>query len=201
LPDTKQRTVLGAKKVVRRARGPLLNATSDRRLKGRAVVSGTQAPTSEAHGSETALLRLARAQRADLRAAMLELEHALARPAPGRVDAWSERVHDALIELAATFERHIAVTEGDTGFLAEIRDHSPRLINAIERLRAEHERIRDELSSTLSHIRRLPAHAAEEDVESLRAHVTELVADLVRHRQHGADLVWEAHAVDIGGWE
>jgi hypothetical protein len=165
------------------------------------MASGTQTPTSEAHGSETALLRMARAQRADLRESMLQLEHALARPAPGRVDQWSERVHDALIDLAATFERHIAVTEGDTGFLAEIREHSPRLINAIERLCAEHERIREELSSTLTHIRRMPAHADDDQVDELREHVTELVTDLVRHRQHGADLVWEAHAVDIGGWE
>jgi hypothetical protein len=145
------------------------------------------------------LLRLARAQRADLRKAMVRLERALARPAPGRVAEWSDLVHDELADLAATFERHIAVTEGDTGFLAEIAEHSPRLINAITRLIEEHGRIRIELASTLDHIRRLTPTADDEAITAVREHVINLVADLVRHRQHGADLVYEAHAVDIGG--
>jgi hypothetical protein len=145
------------------------------------------------------LLRLARAQRADLRNAMVKLERALARPAPGRVAEWADLVHDELVDLAATFERHIAVTEGDTGFLAEIAEHSPRLINAINRLIGEHERIRAEAASTLDHIRELDSGADETAIAGLREHVTALVTDLARHRQHGADLVYEAHAVDIGG--
>jgi hypothetical protein len=148
---------------------------------------------------DTDLLRLARAQRADLRNALITLERALARPAPGIVPEWAERVHDALVDLAAMFERHIAVTEGDDGFLAEIAEHSPRLINAIQRLTEEHERIRVELASTLDHIRRLPPNADDTAITAAREHVTTLVTDLARHRQHGADLVYEAHAVDIGG--
>jgi hypothetical protein len=158
------------------------------------VISDVDGPTVDFQ-----LLRLARSQRADLRNAMYQLEHALARPAPGRISEWASMVHDALVELAATFERHIAVTEGADGFLAEIADHSPRLINAIQRLTAEHERIRNELASTLDHVRRLDASAGDAVIESVREHVLSLVTDLVRHRQHGADLVYEAHAVDIGG--
>lgn len=145
------------------------------------------------------LLRRARAQRADLREALVNLESAVARPAPGRVTPWALDVHDALVDMAATFERHIAVTEGDSGFLAEIAEHSPRLINAIQRIEQDHERIRAELATTLEDVRRVESHVTDEAVEALREHVTELIADLVRHRQHGADLVYEAHAVDIGG--
>lgn len=146
-----------------------------------------------------ALLRTARAQRADLRKAMIRLERALARPAPGRITEWAGAVHDTLVDLAATFERHIAVTEGDSGFLAEITEHSPRLINAVQRLHDEHDRISDDLSQTLREVRRLGHAADEADVATVREHVTALVTDLARHRQHGADLVYEAHAVDIGG--
>jgi hypothetical protein len=170
-------------------------------LGGRTVLGELDTQGTETGTADESLLRSARAQRADLREAMISLERSLARPAPGRVRQWADTVHEALINLAATFERHIAVTEGDNGFLAEIGEHSPRLINAIGRMCDEHDRIRRELSSTLAHIRRLPAHASNDDIDALRDHVTVLVTDLVRHRQHGADLVWEAHAVDIGGWE
>ena len=153
----------------------------------------------ETQVADSDLLRLARAQRADLRKAMLQLERALARPAPGRVVEWADLVHDELVELAATFERHIAVTEGDSGFFAEIAEHSPRLIHAITRLIEEHGRIRAELASTLDHIRALDATADQTTIDTVREHVTTLVTDLARHRQHGADLVYEAHAVDIGG--
>jgi hypothetical protein len=148
---------------------------------------------------DTDLLRVARAQRADLRKALITLERALARPAPGIVPEWAERVHDALVDLAARFERHIAVTEGEDGFLAEIAEHSPRLIYAVRRLTEEHQRIRAELASTLDHIRRLQPTAEEAAITAAREHVTTLINDLARHRQHGADLVYEAHAVDIGG--
>jgi hypothetical protein len=152
------------------------------------VLSELETPTTDtaddSQAADPELLRVARAQRADL-----------------RVEDWADTIHEALVGLAATFERHIAVTEGDDGFLAEIGEHSPRLINAITRICEEHDRIRRELASTLAHIRRMPRRANDDDVEQLRDHVMELVTDLVRHRQHGADLVWEAHAVDIGGWE
>lgn len=165
------------------------------------MLSDVDTPTTDTTNADPGLIRTARAQRADLRKAMIDLERSLARPAPGRVAEWSDNVHEALVGLAATFERHIAVTEGDDGFLAEIAEHSPRLIKAIERVQGEHGRIRQELSSALAHVRRLSSHADDDDIATLRDHVTVLLTDLVRHRQHGADLVWEAHAVDIGGWE
>ena len=148
---------------------------------------------------DPSMLRKARAQRANLRKAMLNLEAASSSPMPGRRSDWTAHLHDALVDAAATFERHIAVTEGENGFLAEIAEHSPRLINAIQRLYREHESIRGEISAMLEQARGLEMHGNDEAVEALRDRVTMLVGHLVRHRQHGADLVYEAHAVDIGG--
>lgn len=153
----------------------------------------------EATAVDDRLLDEARARRADLRAAMHQLEDALARPAPGRVRRWSEAVHDALVDASATFERHRALTEGGDGLLAELTEHSPRLINAAQRLVDEHVRISGLLSAALDDLRHLPWHSDEATIASLRGQVTAVVAELTRHRQHGADLVWEAHAVDIGG--
>jgi hypothetical protein len=153
----------------------------------------------DAQAVDPSMLRKARAQRADLRKAMLNLEDALASPVPGRLPDWTVQLHDALDVIAATFERHIGVTEGENGFLAEIAEHSPRLINAIQRLYREHHNIRGEISALLEQTRQLESDGDEEGVEALRDRVTILMGSLVRHRQRGADLVYEAHAVDIGG--
>lgn len=144
-------------------------------------------------------LRTARAQRADLRHTILALEDALARPVPHRCVEWAADLHDALVEIAATFERHIAVTEGDTGFLSDIAEHSPRLINAVRRLEHEHARIRSDLARALATVRQIDTSVDDAAIARVRGTVTVLLADLLRHRQHGADLVYEAHAVDIGG--
>ena len=37
------------------------------------------------------------------------------------------------------------------------------------------------------------------DLDALRDDVQRLMGRIVRHRQHGSDLVWEAYAIDIGG--
>ena len=40
---------------------------------------------------------------------------------------------------------------------------------------------------------------AETDVDDLRERATGLLGHLVRHRQRGADLIYEAYQTDIGG--
>jgi hypothetical protein len=44
-----------------------------------------------------------RMRRAELRESMSTLEQALAAPAPGRLEAWTQRVHVALVELFSDF--------------------------------------------------------------------------------------------------
>ncbi|HET6753975.1 MAG TPA: hypothetical protein VFH23_08495, partial [Jiangellaceae bacterium] len=53
-----------------------------------------------------------RVRRAELSESMSALEQALAAPAPGRRDAWAQRVHVALVELVSDFREHIAIAEG-----------------------------------------------------------------------------------------
>ncbi len=51
--------------------------------------------------------------------------------------------------------------------------------------------------------RRLSAPPADDTyvawAEELRVELTALLAALARHRQRGADLIYEAYAVDLGG--
>jgi hypothetical protein len=139
-----------------------------------------------------------RGQRRSLRRALSEVEGALASPAVGREQAWSARLLEATQHLSEVFDLHVAVTEGPDGLHEDILDHAPRLANGVRRLKAEHAQIRLALNAELL---RLPA-AAEGgalDVEQARGRLTVLLGRLVRHRQRGAELIYEAYAVDIGG--
>jgi hypothetical protein len=141
-------------------------------------------------------LDLIRLRRAELREAMNRVEKALAAPAPGRANAWANEVAAALRQLHADFGEHIAVTEGPDGLYIDVMASAPRLSNAIQRLTAEH----GQISSDLAHIgARMNSVVSAEDVEDVRALTTSLLAQLARHRQRGADLVFEAYEVDVGG--
>ena len=137
-----------------------------------------------------------RAHRAELRESLSALEKALAGPAPGRVEAWAERVHVALVELSADLREHVELTEGPGGLHREVLTAVPRLAGAVRRLVHEHvefTRLVDDLLSRVS------GHVNGDDVADVRAMGVALLGRLVRHRQAGADLVYEAYEADIGG--
>jgi hypothetical protein len=143
-------------------------------------------------------LAAVRAQRADLHADLVRLEAALAGATPGRVGDWANTVHDVLVDTAATFERHIAVTEGPDGLFDDVVRAAPRLANHVRGLTDEHRGIRALIADQLTAARALARRGDLAGVEALRETVTDLIAKLSRHRQRGADLVYEAYAVDLG---
>ena len=141
-----------------------------------------------------------RARRAGLRAAMSELEQALAAPAPHRVDEWRRGVSDALTYLHEVWTRHIVETEAPGAFLDELVEESPRLSTPAARLRREHNEILGVINraeKTLDHV--LLENDHDQFVEVLRAELTEMLCALLHHRQRGADLIFAAYDVDIGG--
>jgi hypothetical protein len=137
-----------------------------------------------------------RRRRAELRESIAALEQALAVSASGRVCAWAERVHVALVELSGDFGAHIAITEGPDGLHHDILTAAPRLYNAVARLTREHFLIADLITDLLT---RVGDPATRDDVDAIREFGTALLSHLARHRQRGADLVYEAYHADIGG--
>ena len=138
-----------------------------------------------------------RLRRAGLKSAMSGLEIAIAAPMPGRVPEWADGVRDALGVVHEVWTRHVVETEAPGAFLDELVETAPRLSKPAQRLREEHG---DILTILLGVEDRLAA--AEDDVEwaeTLRADLTSLLVALARHRQRGADLVYEAYDVDVGG--
>lgn len=148
---------------------------------------------------DASLLDATRHQRSDLRTVVVRLEEALAAPAPGRPREWAGRVHERLVDVAAAFERHIAVTEGPDGLFDAVLRADPRLANAVSGLGNEHTDIRQSIADVLVMVRELARTGADGDTARVREAALDLLHRLSRHRQRGADLVYEAYAVDIGG--
>ena len=151
---------------------------------------------SSSSSPEQALLEEVRRRRAQLRESMSAVEHALAAPAPGVQARWTDGVRVALIELSTDFGTHIDVTEGSDGLYRELLRTAPRLSGAVARLTSEHAVIKDLLDNLIACVSEPDITT---DVDRVRDRGTALLGTLVRHRQHGSDLIYEAYTADIGG--
>lgn len=141
-----------------------------------------------------------RLRRAGLRTAMSSLEIALAAPAPSRVDDWRFGVREALTALHEVWTRHIVETEAPGAFLDELVGEAPRLSTPAARLRREH----SEILGVITRAEKWLDQVLLDDdhdlwVDGLRADLTTMLCSLAHHRQRGADLIFAAYDVDIGG--
>lgn len=155
------------------------------------MIESTNAPELGASPTLDEVVR----RRADLYRAILQLEQAAARPAAAREEHWRETVVEALEELEREIADHIEITESPSGLYMEIVEHAPRLSRRIQLLRAEHPELREATTALKA---RLLAPAPP-PVEETRDEIQRVLGRLVKHRQHGADLLWEAYSLDTGG--
>jgi len=149
--------------------------------------------TNEPH--PTPALEAAARRRRELHEALVAFEDALSSPVRDRV-TWRAEVADALEALGHAFEDHVSETEASGGLYEEMRDLAPQLGAKAGRLREEHPAITAALVEASASIAVAPADEAGAD--AARDELQRLMGRIVRHRQHGADLVWEAYRVDIG---
>jgi hypothetical protein len=142
--------------------------------------------------SET--LDAVRRRRQGMRAALVELEGAVAAPSAGRVDEWTAAVLRRVTALKEAFDHHVAVTEGPDGLFEEVIAEAPLLANRIAKLRDDHHAIDDALAACFSPGISLDP---ESQVAVLRDAAVDAMTIVVRHRHAGASLVYEAYFVDI----
>ncbi|MEU4776747.1 hypothetical protein [Micromonospora sp. NPDC023633] len=107
---------------------------------------------------------------------------------------WRERFLAGLGPVRRGFAEHVRATEGPAGLYAELLGQAPRLERGVRLLAHEHVAIAAALSA-LQQAAEAP-DAAVDDLLDLAAH---LLRALARHRQRGADLLWEAYETDLGG--
>jgi hypothetical protein len=152
------------------------------------------------HEELTRAFQEAARRRADLRHALVDVERAISSPAAGRLQTWTGDVVKRLTLLRDSIDEHIEVTERSEGLYEEILHRAPRLSSQVDRLRAEHPALR---TATADLIERLHSTSIGRDwpLDEARDDAQRLLGKIVKHRQQGADLVWEAYNLDIGGIE
>jgi len=143
-----------------------------------------------------AYLERVRAQRAELGESMAALDAALDLPV-GLGTTWRGRVRAALTELAHDLRDHVELTEAPGGLYDDILAKAPRLSRKVDEQKAEH-------AALLVEVERLLQERDDgmPDAEAVAAHreaATKMVGMLIRHRQRGSDLTYQAYQVDIGG--
>lgn len=134
-------------------------------------------------------------RRNELKAALSAVEIVAAGPAgaPG----WRDRLTAALIELSQALDTHVVEVERPDGLLGELTEAAPRLVNHIDRLRDEHPALQAQVTALIT--RASATGGATTPADDLRSEVLDALVAIARHRQRGADLVYEVHNVDIGG--
>jgi hypothetical protein len=138
-------------------------------------------------------LTRANIRRQDLAEAMTALEEAIAGPAS--ITGWLDRVEASLGHLRGALDARIEEVEAPDGLLAEIVAVDPRLAPYAEDLRKDHIDLLGAWVRAEATARAVRGGLALPS--KVRRRVTTLLGRLTLHRQAGADLVYEAHSVDI----
>lgn len=134
-------------------------------------------------------------RRAHLRLACQELEAALAAPPDGRPDDWARQVASGVVRMRHAFAAHVSITEGPDGLFDQIRTEAPRLDGALRRLHREHGDLAAQLAAIGAHLET----PDEVGLQRARDQLNTTLAELSRHLQRGADLLYQAYDIDIGG--
>ncbi len=150
------------------------------------------------HGLTPALGE-ARKRRQTLHDAIVQLEMATSSPAAGRVDDWGAQVTKDMVGVRDAFDQHVIVTEKPAGLYEEIMERAPRLVGTVARLKEEHPTIAASVAELLARLEAGDVGSDDWPLDKARDDLQRMMGSVVRHRQKGADLVWEAYTVDIGG--
>lgn len=149
----------------------------------------------------TPALQEAARRRRTLHEALVALEVAISSPAAGRIPDWTRKVTKEMTAVRDAWDEHIDGTETPGGLYEEIVGMSPRLAGTVDRLRDEHPDITEAVGQMLARVEQVEVGGLTWPLDDARDDLQRLIGRVIRHRQKGADLVWEAYNVDIGGPE
>jgi len=124
--------------------------------------------------------------------AMQRLEKATTRAA--MQPRWAEDLQEALENLEGALQRHVAEIETEGGLFSEVLARAPHLSHLVEDLRSEHQEMLQRCRSALRII-----DGADTDAAELKSKVLAILSRIARHRQSGAELLYDAYNIDLAG--
>jgi hypothetical protein len=133
--------------------------------------------------------RKARRRRERLHQALVQLEEALTSPAA--TDRWLPEVRAAVHEMHETILDHVAESEAPDGLLEQVTEVSPWLGPRVTQLRDEHDGLVTRADDLVVACDRA---STPDDVADAAWALLEQVS---RHRRRGADLLYDAYALDV----
>ena len=184
--------------------GPLTGPRSRRRRRLARTGSERLPCPMDTHGEHlTPALDAARQRRKTLHDALVHLEEAIsARPRSAGSPEWTALVVKESVEVRDAFDQHVVVTEKPDGLYDEILDRAPRLAGNVRRLSRRAPGDRRDGEGDAGPLGTGPESGSDAwPLDDARDDLQRFIGKVIRHRQRGADLVWEAYNVDIGGLE
>ena len=122
--------------------------------------------------------------------AMQELEVAVSRPSA--MPDWRDRLESALNHVDSGLDSHIAEVQGPGGLYEEVIAREPRIAPQVNALIEGLAQLRDATVDALDGVRN-----PEFDKDRIRQRVNTVLMRLARHRQKGAEMLYDAYVVDI----
>ncbi len=123
------------------------------------------------------------------------MERALARPAAR--PEWLSGVATAMASLRRALDDHIDKAEGPDGLFEQVLADASRFAGTIAAHRQAHSELTQAMTRGLD-LMEGAIGAEEPPVGEIRRTLLGVLGRLARHRQLGADLLYEAYQVDIG---
>ena len=139
----------------------------------------------------------AKQKRERLHQAMWDLEAAVS--APAQVSAWIVDLSGSMTVFQDALLDHIVEVEGPEGIIARILEDVPRLSAHADVLLGDHPRLRLLTEQVTNQVQNAGPAPDGDAVRVIREAVLELLGQLSRHRHLGADLVYDAYNLDVGG--
>jgi hypothetical protein len=121
----------------------------------------------------------------------------LAAAAPAAKGSWIRELAQNLRQLEVAFDQHIRDVQSPSGLLDQIVDQAPRLQRSVEASKADHAAVAEAVKQAVA---LAGADDAADRVDEVREATMAALVALARHRQKGADLIYDAYDVDIGGY-
>ncbi len=160
--------------------------------------NGTQRPIRHRLPElQEASLEEGRSERVRILMASHRTEACLTAPAPGREHVWKDGVHQALSLLRASLGEASQRGESAGGLIAQLKTTGGKYYHRVDRLQQEFDEMVRRCDATIEHLRS-QGEGESIDYADIRQRVTWLLTSLKHHQAREADLVYEAHGLDIG---